>query len=114
MGAFAAGQVVILPFPFSDLTERKYRPALVLAAAGRGDWIICQITSNAYSDRRAVVLRDEDFCDGGLRRESFARPGKLFTAHESLFSTVAGSLAADCLLSVRQAVIGLLLGEAHV
>ena len=114
MGTFAAGQVVVLPFPFSDLTERKYRPALLLAAAGRDDWIVCQITSNAYSDRRAVVLRDEDFFDGGLRRESFVRPGKLFTAHESLFSSVAGTLTAACLLSVRQAVVGLLLGETHV
>jgi hypothetical protein len=59
MGAFAAGQVVILPFPFSDLTERKYRPALVLAAAGRGDWILCHITSNAYGDRRARVRANE-------------------------------------------------------
>ena len=39
MGTFAAGQVVILPFSFSDLTARKYQPALLLAAVGKGDWI---------------------------------------------------------------------------
>lgn len=37
MGAFAAGQVVLLPFPFSDLTRSKLRPALLLADAGRDD-----------------------------------------------------------------------------
>jgi len=49
MGAFAAGQVVVLPFPFSDLTRNKFRPALLLADARRGDWIACQITSNAFA-----------------------------------------------------------------
>jgi mRNA interferase MazF len=42
MGAFAAGPVVVLPFPFSDLTRNKLRPALLLADAGRGNWIACQ------------------------------------------------------------------------
>ncbi len=45
MGAFAAGQVIVVPFPFSDLSAQKYRPALILADAGRGDWVLCQITS---------------------------------------------------------------------
>lgn len=35
MGAFTAGQVVLLPFPFPDLTPSKLRPALILADAGR-------------------------------------------------------------------------------
>ncbi len=54
MGSFAAGQVVLLPFPFSDLTQNKLRPALLLAKAGRGDWIACQITSNPYADPHAI------------------------------------------------------------
>lgn len=48
MGSFATGQVVLLPFPFSDLSRSKYRPAAILADAGRGDWVLCQITSNPY------------------------------------------------------------------
>ena len=47
MGAFTAGQVVIVHFPFSDLTAAKLRPAVVLAAAGRGDWILCQIKNRS-------------------------------------------------------------------
>ena len=58
MGAFTAGQVVVLPFPFSDLTRNKFRPALLLAEVGRGDWIACQITSNAFAeDLQPQVLR---------------------------------------------------------
>ena len=112
MGAFASGQVVVLPFPFSDLTQNKYRPALLVADVGRGDWIACQITSNAYSDPRAVQLDDGDFVSGSLRRVSFARPGKLFTASQSLFASVAGRLHRQCLESVRNAVVAIVL-ETH-
>lgn len=72
MGAFAAGQVVVVPFPFSDLSRSKYRPALLLADAAKGDWIACQITSNPYADLRAVEITSEDFVIGGLQRTSYA------------------------------------------
>jgi mRNA interferase MazF len=45
MESLAAGSVTLIPFPFSDLSQSKIRPALVLANAERGDWILCQITS---------------------------------------------------------------------
>ena len=110
MGTFAAGQVVVLPFPFSDLTQSKYRPALLIANASRGDWVACQITSNPYADTRAVRVAEQDFTSGGLRRESFARPGKLFTANEALFASVAGQLRADRLTDVRRAVVEIVQG----
>ncbi len=110
MGAFAAGQVVVVPFPFSDVAGRKLRPALLLVDVGRGDFVACQITSNPYSDPRAVALSDEDFLSGGLKRLSYARPGKLFTANVSLFRGIAGELNAESLGTMREAVISLLRG----
>jgi hypothetical protein len=56
MVAPSIGSVVLVRFPFSDLSESKLRPAVVLADAGRGDWVLCQVTSNPYSDSRAVEL----------------------------------------------------------
>jgi mRNA interferase MazF len=50
----------------------KLRPALVLADAGRGDFLLCQITSNPYGDPRAVELAAADFASGSLQRVSFA------------------------------------------
>ncbi len=95
MGPSAAGHVVLVRFPFSDLTASKLRPAVVLAGAGRGDWILCQVSSNAYGDNRAIALGAADFSSGSLRRDSFARPGKLFTAHTSLFAKKAGELTRE-------------------
>jgi mRNA interferase MazF len=84
------------------------RPALLLADAGRDDWIACQITSNPYSDPRAITLAEDDFERGGLQRVSYVRPGKLFTAHQSLFAACPGSLDFAILKQVRTAVIALI------
>ena len=102
------GSVVLVRFPFSDLSEAKLRPALVLADSGRGDWILCQITSNPYADPRAVTLSDADFDVGSLRVTSYARPGKLFTASSSLMVSQVGDLAPRTLQSIIEAVVDLL------
>ena len=44
MGTPAKGSVVLVPFPFSDLSQAKLRPAVVMADAGRHDWILWQVT----------------------------------------------------------------------
>lgn len=105
MGTFAAGQVVIVHFPFSDLTASKLRPVVVLAEAGRGDWILCQITSKSYGDEKAISLATADFARGSLRLASYARPGKLFTAHSSLIANPVGELRPEKFSTVRDAVV---------
>ncbi len=101
-------QVVLLPFPFSDLSASKLRPALVLADAGRGDWLLCQITSQSFADVRAVTLVNGDFVQGGLQLTSYARPAKLFTAHVSLVRTVSGLLSESAHRRVVDALFKLL------
>ncbi len=108
MGAFATRQVILLPFPFSDLSDSKLRPALLLASAGKGDWVLCQITSNPYADTAAVELTDVDFVTGSLQRTSYARPGKLFTANETLFKGTAGLLKAEKQFEVVNVIVALL------
>jgi mRNA interferase MazF len=108
MGPFASRQVILMPFPFSDLSAKKLRPALILAEAGKGDWVLCQITSNPYADSRAVALNETDFAEGSLQRLSYARPSKLFTANESLFQRAAGSLQQACHGQVVDAVLQML------
>lgn len=108
MGSPAVGSVVLVPFPFSDLSQSKRRPAVVLAAAEHGDWILCQVTSKAYSDARAVELTDADFEHGSLRLVSYARPAKLFTAHESLFVSEVGALRVRSLRKIADVVVSVI------
>ncbi len=105
MGTPAIGAVVLITFPFSDLSASKLRPALILASAGRDDWICLQITSKPYADVNPIELMDADFAQGSLQRTSYLRPGKLFTAHHSLFQRTAGQISANKLEQTRNAVI---------
>jgi mRNA interferase MazF len=67
---FVKGDVVVVPFPFSDLTRAKRRPALVIAELEDDDLILCQITSQFIRDKYAVSIDENDFETGTLRRRS--------------------------------------------
>lgn len=100
----SAGAIVLVRFPFSDLSRSKLRPAVALADAGQGDWILCQITSNPYSDSLAVQLSTDDFLDGSLPVTSYARPSKLFTANQDLLISQVGRLKTQSLKRVVDAI----------
>ncbi len=80
---------------------------MCLANAGRGDVILCQITSNAYGDPDAVPLDAMDFASGGLLVASYARPGKLFTMSGGLIVRAVGVLTSAGFDKVRDAVVKL-------
>jgi mRNA interferase MazF len=104
----AVGKVILVPFPFSDFSQSKLRPAVVLADAGRGDWILCQVTSNPYGDPSAISITDECFNQGSLRISSFARPGKLFTASFGLILSKVGNPKANVARQIIKAIIMIL------
>ncbi|MFN8500008.1 MAG: type II toxin-antitoxin system PemK/MazF family toxin [Anaerolineae bacterium] len=105
MVTLGPASVVVVTFPFSDLASAKLRPAVVLAEAGRDDWILCQITSNPHSDPDAIKLTDDSFGEGALRVVSFARPTKLFTANVSLVEKRVAILTPDAFATVLKATI---------
>ena len=109
----SVGSVVLVRFPFSDLSASKLRPAVVLAGVDREDWILCQITSNSYSDTRAVQIADSDFASGSLMRTSYARPEKLFSANTSLMQRAVGTLNASKQEAVVDAVVAILRPSAE-
>ncbi len=108
MATPSAGAVVVVRFPFSDLTNSKLRPAVVSADAGKNDWVLCQITSKTYADPSAIEIKDADFASGSLNRTSYARPGKLFTANEKLIVFQIGLLKKDAFEQILNTVITLL------
>lgn len=110
MVAPAAGAVVLVRFPFSDLSQAKLRPAVVLADVGRGDQILCQITSKDYGDARAIRLEQTAFISGSLPVVSYVRPGKLFTANSDLIIRQVAVLNSEAFKIVVDAVVNLLRG----
>ncbi len=95
MARFVKGDVIVVPFPFSDLTQAKRRPALVLAELEGDDRILCQITSQQVKDRYAMELDDSDFEVGSLRQKSNIRPNRLFTCDIRIILYQVGHLQPD-------------------
>lgn len=104
----SVGSVVLVRFPFSDLSASKLRPAVVLADVDRNDWILCQVTSNPYSDVSAIKIVDYDFESGSLMRDSYVRPGKLFSANTAIMERVVGDLKQQKVASVIDSVVAIL------
>jgi len=94
MANFIKGDVVVVPFPFSDLTQAKRRPALVIAKLEGDDLILCQITSQAIRDNYAISIDDKDFETGSLKQSSNVRPNRIFTADSHIVLYKIGNLSA--------------------
>ena len=108
MGQFVKGDVVIITFPFSDLSGSTKRPAFVVAALPGDDIIACQITSKAKSDPFALPLGADDFISGGLPVDSFIRPSKIFTADKNLVLYAAGHLSESKIRDAVNAIIAVI------
>lgn len=97
-----------MPFPFSDLSATKRRPALVVADLQGSDVILCQITSRAIRDSYAISLGESDFEEGGLKNDSSIRPNRLFTADETIVSYKAGVLSLPKMTEVTAEIIAII------
>ncbi len=108
MGPFKVGDVILVKFPFSDLTDFKLRPAVIIIDDLNNDHILCQITSKEYSDSNAIKVNPSDCLDGSLEKISYIRPLKLFTANESIFHRKLCKIKLDILKNVNAKLVELL------
>ncbi len=108
MAKFVKGDVVVVPFPFSDLTYAKRRPALVIAELEGDDIILCQITSQQIRDRYAVPIEDNDFETGALNQKSNVRPNRIFTADRHIVLYSVGRLKSDKISEVIEGIVNIL------
>lgn len=111
MEKFVKGDAVVLPFPFSDLSASKKRPALVVAVLDGDDVILSQITTRANQDSYSVTITDQDFISGGLRQESAVRTNRLFTGDSKIISKCAGKLKVEKLKAIIQQIIKIISAE---
>lgn len=108
MEEFVKGDIVVVPFPFSNLSTSKRRPALVLIALPGPDIVLCQITSKRWVDEYSFELNAEDFTQGGLERVSHVRVTRIFTAEKSIVLRKVGKLNTEKMLTIRSSIITLL------
>ena len=107
MEELITGDLVVVPFPFSDLSKTKRRPALVVATYGGPDVILAQITSQPYSDAYAIRLDESEIETGSLHKQSYIRPNKLFTCEKNFILSKIGRLSEKKITEVSAALIQL-------
>ena|SRR3989344_7182252 len=108
MERFVKGDVVVTPFPFSDLKSKIKRPALVVANLKGEDSILCQITSKEHIDPYQVSLDKKDFLKGGLNVKSFIKPSILFTLRNSIILYKAGKICKSKIVEVEDKICGII------
>lgn len=102
------GDIVVIPFPFSDLSGSKRRPALVIANLTGDDLILCQITSQHKKDAYAVPVTPGDLKSGALIKLSYIRPNRIFTADSNIIIKKVATLDEATLQKVIDMVKAIL------
>ena len=100
MGKPVVGEVVVIPFPQTDLKVGKRRPAFVLVDLPGDDLILCQITTRVRPDDSSIELDAPDFERGQLSQPSFIRPQRLFTVEQRVILYSAGKVRSSKLAEV--------------
>lgn len=101
---YQSREVVLLPFPFTDLSANKKRPVLILKSPNfQGDFLAVRITSQSGFEN-ALVLQQDDFEFGLLPKTSYVRPEKLITLNESLVVQRMGRISTDAFIRIQNAV----------
>ena len=80
---YQPGDVLLIPFPFSDRLASKKRPILLLTSADEMGDIICLPITSSTHHADGFQLLTEHFCDGQLPKESWIRTGKVYTLNIS-------------------------------
>ena len=101
---YQPSDVVLLPFPFTDLSANKKRPVLILKAPNfQGDFLAVPITSQSGYEN-SLALQQDDFMLGFLPKISFVRPDKLVTLNGSLVISRIGKLSDSAFARIHHAV----------
>ncbi len=102
------GDVISIPFPFSDTSTTKRRPALVIAESDSNNMLVCPITSKVGRDYE-IKLEDQDFRVGKLNlNPCYIRPNIIATVDKSNVIRYIGKLRNEKINEVITAIIEIL------
>lgn len=102
-----AGQIVLTPFPYTDLTGAKLRPVLMLRPASRfDDWLVCMVSSQVQQAEAGLdeilTPADSDFANTGLKVPSVLRLSRLAVLDGALLLGSIGEISDERLRNVRR------------
>jgi len=109
---FEQGEIVLMPFPFSDLSNVKHRPVLVLSKGEYNsiveDFIVCGITSNLKNTDYSVLISNKDLVEGKLPVESMIKVDKIFTLEQGLVKKKIGKVSGEVFEKIKEEMFKLI------
>ena len=103
---FEQGDILLVPFPFTNLSSVKQRPVLVLSSTKYNqeheDIITCGITSNLKDKEYSLLLTNKELSQGILPKESRIKVDKLFTVEKSIVKKKFGRVKQSVLIEVKK------------
>jgi mRNA interferase MazF len=110
---FEQGEIILISFPFSDLSTTKRRPVLVLSKKHHNDesedFVCCGITSNLQNKRFSIILNSDDLQQGKIPRTSRIKFNKIFTLEKKMAAKRLGQINEKMLKKVQDALVDLLI-----
>lgn len=109
---YKQGDILIVPFPFSDLSGTKQRPVLVLSKeeynATSLDVVTCGITSNLHERHYGVIIMQEDIIEGKIPKISIIKVDKLFTLEKTIVKKRVGRIRKETWEKVKKKFLELI------
>jgi mRNA interferase MazF len=105
------GDIVLITFPFSDLSSTKVRPVLVLSPEdpNQQDFIVALITSNIIrpllNTDYLLLISDSDFTGTGLKIDSVFRMSKVHNLNKSLAKKLLGKISNELMQKLEQKLL---------
>jgi mRNA interferase MazF len=101
------GKIVLLPFPFTDLTKAKLRPALVILES-KDDVVVCFISSKTMttiSDNEILLSSNhKEFKISGLKIDSIIKLDKIATILKELIIGEIGIIGKEKIKEFNQKI----------
>jgi len=109
------GDIVLIKYPFTDLSSTKVRPAIVVSSDeftnhGEDAIFVCisSQTRNLLPTDLILSPSDPEFRNTGLKKASSIKIGKIICLSKSLASRLLGEAGSSTMLKIRQKLINVL------
>jgi len=110
--SYEQGDIILIPFPFTDLSKSKKRPVLVLSKQSYNkktqDFILCGITSNLKNRDNSVLIEKKDLDTGILPKKSIIKANKIFNLKQSLAIKKIGKVKNNIVKEVKEELFKLI------
>jgi len=106
---FKAGDILLIPFPFTDLTARKVRPVFVVRDAMDEDLLLAPISTKVHREKNDYLIKTEDYTGTPLPVISCLRYEKLVTLSEALIIKKVAQLKKSTVKNIQRKIADFIL-----